>query len=513
MKAFLMYPDRDFDHAKALPPNAASLTQDLELATLFRASARGDDFLAGVIRQAVLNGLADPEAILYRQRILADCLAHPVVVREMYALTVEALDAEKKIWRAFWNSPDVLLHRSVEVLGLFVGFLKRLRAISDERAHLFQSEGLARLCAMLTDELDDTYVRTIETRLAELRFRRGVMISARLGPGNKGIHHVLRTPPGQRTWKERIFSGNHTDHSFQIADRDEAGFRAVAELRGKGINLVANALAQSSDHILGFFGMLRAELGFYVACMNLHEQLTGQGEPTCVPVPVPAGSVELSAHGLYDPCLALTTGSQVVGNDVHAGRRSTVMITGANQGGKSTFLRSVGIAQLMMQSGMFVAADGFTANVCPQVFTHFRRGEDVSMQSGKLDEELARMSDVADHIGPHCMLLCNESFAATNEREGSEIARQIISALTPAGIRILFVTHLFDLAHGLYTESPRTALFLRAEREADGRRTFRLVEGEPLPTSFGEDSYRRIFGPPEASAEVEIGSARGAGAR
>ncbi len=62
-----------------------------------------------------------------------------------------------------------------------------------------------------------------------------------------------------------------------------------------------------------------------------------------------------------------------------------------------------------------------------------------------------------------------------------------------AGIKVLFVTHLFDLANGFYLQELDTALFLRAERQPDGRRTFRLVEGEPLPTSYGEDSYRRIF--------------------
>ena len=51
------------------------------------------------------------------------------------------------------------------------------------------------------------------------------------------------------------------------------------------------------------------------------------------------------------------------------------------------------------------------------------------MESGKLDEELARMSNIVDNITPNSLILFNESFAATNEREGSEIERQIISAL------------------------------------------------------------------------------------
>ncbi len=64
-----------------------------------------------------------------------------------------------------------------------------------------------------------------------------------------------------------------------------------------------------------------------------------------------------------------------------------------------------------------------------------------------------------------------------------------------AGVKVFFVTHMFDLADGFYRQQLDTALFLRAERQPDGQRTFRLLEGEPLPTSYGPESYRRIFGP------------------
>ena len=159
----------------------------------------------------------------------------------------------------------------------------------------------------------------------------------------------------------------------------------------------------------------------------------------------------------------------------------------------------------MMQAGMFVPAEFFRANVCAGVFTHFKREEDASMQSGKLDEELSRMNEIADQITPTCLLLGNESFASTNEREGSEIARQIILALTESGVKVVFVTHLYDLAHGFYEQGLASALFLRAERQPDGGRTYRLNEGEPLPTSYGEDSYRRIFGAaPDAAPALPV---------
>ena len=88
----------------------------------------------------------------------------------------------------------------------------------------------------------------------------------------------------------------------------------------------------------------------------------------------------------------------------------------------------------------------------------------------------------------------NESFAATNEREGSEIGRQVVRALLEAEARIFFVSHQFDFADSFHRQQPDTTLFLRAPRQPDGRRTFRLTLAEPLPTSYGQDIYDRIGG-------------------
>jgi DNA mismatch repair ATPase MutS len=116
------------------------------------------------------------------------------------------------------------------------------------------------------------------------------------------------------------------------------------------------------------------------------------------------------------------------------------------------------------------------------------------MTSGKLDEELARMSVIADEIKPHCVVLFNESFSATNEREGSEIARQVLQALIDSDIRPLVVTHLFDLAEHFYENASDTTLFLQAGRETEAGRTFKVLPGKPLPTSFAEDVFERIGG-------------------
>ena len=281
-----------------------------------------------------------------------------------------------------------------------------------------------------------------------------MLLSAGLGKGNKGTGYVLRRP-GQRRQGllDRISGDDRDSYTMRIADRDESGHRSLADLRGQGINLAANALAQSADHILSFFTMLRCELGFYVGCLNAARPARATRESRSASrCRLPrAARVALSFRGLYDACLSLRLADgRAVGNDVSADGKTLVIITGANQGGKSTFLRSVGLAQLMMQCGMFVAAESFAGTVCDGLFTHYRREEDAAMESGKLDEELSRMSQIADRVTPGAVVLFNESFAATNEREGSQIARQIVRALVESGIRVFLVTHFFDLAHSLY---------------------------------------------------------------
>ncbi|MFN3310067.1 MAG: MutS-related protein, partial [Anaerolineales bacterium] len=147
----------------------------------------------------------------------------------------------------------------------------------------------------------------------------------------------------------------------------------------------------------------------------------------------------------------------------------------------------------MMQSGMFAPAESFSANLCTAVFNHFKREEDATMKSGKFEEELVRMSTIVDHLKPNALLLLNESFAATNEREGSEIAWQIVQALLEKEVKVFYVTHLYEFAHRCYKEQPAKTLFLQAERLADGTRTFRLKEARPIETSYARDLYRKIF--------------------
>ncbi len=516
MKVLLMHPDKDFELyrpasenryarrqdvdrdivLRAVLWNAPALTQDLELNTLLRAMAGADEFVFEVAQQALLSGLRnDLDTILYRQAILRDCLKNPVVVRGLYDLmTAVAEETRRQWWSLSGSYPSSMLYGSVDLMETFLHVLQKLRSVAEENDSNFESEGFRSLFAMLKKELTEQYLGTIKSHLKELKFRKGALLSAELGNSNEGTHYVLRKAHGkEQTWLDRLLGKGPVSYSFRLDPRDEAGARILSDMRNRGISRVALALTQSSDHVLSFFKELRTELAFYVGCLNLQRHLLLSGMPIAFPTPMPSGERSHEFSGLYDVSLCLTLNRGVVGNMLHVEHKNLVIITGANQGGKTTFLRSIGLAQLMMQCGLFVGAGDFKADICSALFTHYKREEDTTMTSGKFDEELARMSEIAEHIVPNSILLFNESFAATNEREGSEIATQIVRALLEKAMKVFYVTHLYEFARGFFNEKDKRAIFLRAEREADGTRTFKLAEGEPLQTSYGQDLYNKVF--------------------
>lgn len=490
MKAHLMYKNRDFTADYTPGPHEKSLTQDLELAILFEAMSNGDALIAQTAKRALFNGLSDCDEIRYRQAALADCLHNPDVLRELYAVVTSGIERKKKEWMGITGRYlSSILSGSVNMLAMFMEHLRELRRIADTQEGNFKSDAFRNLFAVLQTQLDDEYLSAVEARLKELRFRGGMLMSARIGKNGQGAAYVLRREAsGKRGFlKWRLAPG------FAVNPRDDSECSDLSRRKDRAINRTANALAQAADHVLAFFVILQEELSFYAGCLNLYEALTKAGGAVAFPEPLPAQAGAYTVQGLYDASLALLTGGGVVGNDIDAHGKSLLVVTGANQGGKSTFLRSAGQAQLFMQCGMFVPAHSYRASVASAVFTHFKKEED-SQKSGKLNEELQRMSDVVDELRPRALVLFNESFATTNEREGSEIGRQIVRALLERDVRVFFVSHFYDFARSFYEENLMTALFLRAERLKDGQRTFKLLPGEPLRTSYGEDIYKKIFG-------------------
>ncbi len=495
MKVYLMYRKRDFDLERKLPKNLEILMHDLEIKTLLNAMSKEDDFLYEVSKQAIFSNLKSTEEIAYRQDILKDSLGNQDVIKSLYELTTKALEKKQERWLGvFGRYPSSLLSSSVSLLKMYFELLKDMRKIVDENSQKFNSTGFKRFFSMVQKELSDEYLDIANEHLKELKFKDGILISAKLGESNEGENYILRRDKSAgKSWIKRLLSKKQKKYTHSLHPRDDAGAKVLRNLRDEGLNLIAQTLSSSASSVDNFFKSLRKELAFYIGCLNLDIKLKELGAQTSFPNLFASDNKIFFSKDLYDISLVLTMDKKVVGNDINANQKELIFVTGANQGGKSTFLRSIGLAQMMVQSGMFVPATMLNISLVSGIFTHFKKEEDKSMKSGKFDEELSRMSDIIDEIFPYALVLFNESFASTNEIEGSEIAQQITKALLEKKIRVIFVTHMYKLANSFYKKDMKNIQFLRANREEDGSRDFKMKEAKPLHTSFAKDIYNSIF--------------------
>ena len=186
MKAHLLYSDRDFDFTTELAPLSADVMQDLELTTVLGAMAAGDRFLFDISTRVLLTSLTDPDAMRYRQQILADCIAEPEIIRQMYGIAVGALQDKRGLW-GFWGSqsPSSILFGAISQLEVLIVRLRELRQVADDQAGKFSSAGLVTLFRSLQAELDDEYFETLSRHLKRLRFKNGEVMSARAQPGQQ----------------------------------------------------------------------------------------------------------------------------------------------------------------------------------------------------------------------------------------------------------------------------------------------------------------------------------------
>jgi hypothetical protein len=269
------------------------------------------------------------------------------------------------------------------------------------------------------------------------------------------------------------------------------------------------------------FARLEAELSFLLNAAALIERLRGAGLPVSRPEIAPAEGRGCYLEGAYNASLALRlgqsegfqrAGEEIVTNTVRFdGETSRVWIlTGPNRGGKTTYSRAVGLAQVLFQAGLHVPARCGRISPADAVYTHFPRPETAALGEGRLDDEAIRLAEIFRAATPHSLVLINEGLSGTSTLESLALARDAVRGFCLLGARVVYVTHLHELAAQV-EEINRTAggrgagsLVAGVESEREGsedghRRTFRIRPGPPLGLSYASEiaeqhgvSYRQI---------------------
>ncbi len=534
MKAHLLYSDKEWINVTPYF-DQKSIIQDLGLRILYMMAGRKvvaegttkaidapDTFIEETMKKVMMVPLESEEEIRYRQDILKDCLAEKEFIIRLYEISGEILKEWNTLGRktkekigARNTMSNLLL--DIHVLQLFVHSLRRIKELVIGYEGKFKSKGFIdfskRLQENFSDKTQEDILRVIKDisffvedaegeETGEMLKKPRVVIECATGGGLKlqnikleevcTIEKKYRNPNSAIT-KMQDYIQSRTPDSIMLPS--ESPLRDhVAKLEYEVVQYIMNYCNTFTNKFNSFFDQLHVQTAFYRGAINLVEHMERFELETCFPKVTKQGNLRFKE--LKEVVMCMEQRIAPIGNSCDMQEIMLLIVTGANQGGKSTFLRSIGIAQVMMQCGLMVTAQSYESGIFPSLFTHFTRREDSSMNSGRLDEELGRMSQIIDNLGKNPMILLNESFATTTEKEGSVIAYDIVKALTEAGVKILMVTHLLSFAQRLYDESVpgQDVEFFSAQRLEDGKRTFKMIQHEPELTSFGLDLYEKIVG-------------------
>ena len=223
---------------------------------------------------------------------------------------------------------------------------------------------------------------------------------------------------------------------------------------------------------------LERESQFYLAYLEHIAPLRNAGLPFCYPE-VSTAATALEARDAFDLALAhklARSGGEVVTNDVELrdGERALV-VTGPNQGGKTTFARMVG--ELSHLAGLGLPVPGSRARLFlpDRIYTHFEREESLATLRGKLEDDLERMKRILDAATPDSLVIVNEAFTSTSVQDALRLSSEVLEALLDRGLLCVYVTFLDELSR---LSEATVSLVTAVDPDDPAVRTFR-VERRP----------------------------------
>ena len=255
----------------------------------------------------------------------------------------------------------------------------------------------------------------------------------------------------------------------------------VAELHPEVFASRAAYCARHAGYLDAIIARFDREVQFYLAYLELIERLRAAGLPFCYPR-VSAHEKELATTETFDIALAnklVADDRPVVCNDFYLqpGERMFV-VSGPNNGGKTTFARTFGQLHYLASLGLLVPGREARLFLPDQIFTHFEREENIETLRGKFDDELVRVHEILERATSSSIIVMNESFNSTTLSDalfvGTEVMKLILE-LGSLGVYVTFVDEIASLSDAIVSmvtqivpENPAERTFKILRQRADG---------------------------------------------
>ena len=271
------------------------------------------------------------------------------------------------------------------------------------------------------------------------------------------------------------------------ADHVEAAvLQCVSRLYPREFEALSAYVKKFSRYVDGAVLQFCHEIRFYIDWLQLIEPMKDCGLPFCFPQFQSAGSF---GTDFFDLMLAGRIGNNVVKNDfnLEPGERILV-VTGPNQGGKTTFARALGQLHFLASLGLCVPGTSASLRLTDRVLTHFGREDSQLQKSGRLQDDLLRLQRMLNQATEQSFLVLNEIFASTPAQDGVSLGKKMMELIAARGASAVLVTFLSELAS---CRAETVSMMSTVDPENPEVRTFRIVRKPPDQITYAMTLTRK----------------------
>jgi DNA mismatch repair protein MutS len=301
---------------------------------------------------------------------------------------------------------------------------------------------------------------------------------------------------------ERFKQGNVKDYEFKLVDFFEMNhveahiLDFVAALHPDTFGRLDRYFNDNQAYLEPAIGRWDREIQFYVSYLDYVRPLRGAGLRFCYPA-LSATSKAVHAKRTFDIALAnklIGEKASVVTNDFELGGRERIfVVSGPNQGGKTTFARTFGQLHYLARLGCPVPGAEANLFFFDELLTHFDKEEDIHNHRGKLEDDLVRIHGALERATPNSIVVLNEIFTSTTLRDALFLARRVLDRLIQLDLLCVCVTFMDELL----SLGPQTvSLVSTVVPDNPAQRTYRVIrrpaDGRSYAMSIAE-KYRITY--------------------
>jgi DNA mismatch repair protein MutS len=446
----------------------------------------------------------DPATVHYRHEVMQD------LEQDMVLEFVKAFSAKMRAMREQIARLNKLYYRFqkeavfLDAIAFYCAAVAQLA--KDLKAAHLESRGLDHLRRHIEDYVQSAAFSSLESAVKEIK-RDLAAIEYELLIGNSSV--TVRKFDSEPDYSaavaatfERFKQGNVKDYEFKLVDffemnRVEAHIlHFVAALHPDLFGRLDRFFSNNQDYLDPAIGCWDREIQFYVAYLDYIRPLRRAGLEFCYPV-VSATSKAICAKRTFDLALAnklVSEKASVVTNDFELnGRERIFVVSGPNQGGKTTFARTFGQLHYLARLGCPVPGAEAHLFFFDELLTHFEKEEDIHNHRGKLEDDLVRIHEVLGRATPNSIVILNEIFTSTTLRDALFLARRVLDRLIQLDLLCVCVTFMDELS----SLGPQTvSLVSTVVPNNPAQRTYRVIrrpaDGRSYALSIAE-KYRVTY--------------------